>query len=88
MPASIFFWGRLEVRNKGGHFGKKKVLVVMSDSAIGISLTDPWSVAAMILFGLLATVAIYRTTRVCCTCTVETVEVAEATRAPHRSSRV
>ncbi len=43
----------------------------MSDNTVAISLTDPWSVAAIILFSLLATVAIYRSTRACCTCTLE-----------------
>lgn len=54
--------------------------------AVAISLTDPWSIAAMILFGLLATVAVYRTTRVCCTCSVASVEAA-GDAPPARSSR-
>ena len=37
-----------------------------------VTLDDPWTVAAIILFGLLATVAMYRVTRVCCTCQLST----------------
>jgi len=35
-----------------------------------VSLSDPWTIAAFALFSLLAAVALYRTTRACCTCTV------------------
>ena len=46
-------------------------------SSVAVSLTDPWSVAAIVLFALLATVALYRTTRMCFTCHLEK-QVSEA----------
>lgn len=33
--------------------------------------TDPWVVAATILFSLLAAVALYRSSRACCICKME-----------------
>lgn len=43
----------------------------MSASDVAVSLADPWSVAAIILFSLLASVAIYRSTRACCVCSID-----------------
>lgn len=36
-----------------------------------VSLSDPWTIAAFALFSLLAAVALYRTSRACCTCKIQ-----------------
>ena len=40
-------------------------------SIVVFDMTDPWQVSAVILFGLLATVAVYRSVRACCVCTLQ-----------------
>jgi hypothetical protein len=39
-------------------------------SMVAFDLSDPWTFAALLLFGLLVVVALYRSTRACCTCRV------------------
>lgn len=44
----------------------------VTDPIVVFDLSDPWQVSAIILFGLLATIAIYRSVRACCVCTLQT----------------
>ena len=66
-------WQKGNQHDPGSAPGKKKgcSYQVGEMSSVAVSLSDPWSIAAIILFGLLSTVAIYRTTRVCCTCSID-----------------
>lgn len=46
-----------------------------SPSLVLMDWQDPWTVAAVLLFGMLAVVALYRSTRACCTCSLTSTAV-------------
>lgn len=48
---------------------------VVESNLVIFDFSDPWQVSAVILFGLLATVAVYRSVRACCVCSFQREQV-------------